>query len=107
MKRADPLAAILDAGSPINGYRVRILPYNFGQFRIQLIDPRFPDIMSPGEGTIVREMCTYERSKANSVAVALMGARDPEEVAESYAQPYNCEGKGGRIRLDNVPGDRQ
>lgn len=85
------------------GYIVRVRAYLFGQYRIQLIDERMPDLFTEGEGTIVRELCTYQAKTAGTVAARIAAAADPEAEAETYAAPHNCEGKGGRIRLDNVP----
>jgi hypothetical protein len=85
-----------------------IRPFLFGQFRIQLT--RVGNEMVPGapagRGDIVRELCTYSRTRASIVATALRDAEDPEQRAEEFANPWNCEGPGARIRLDNCPEDR-
>lgn len=99
-------APLLDLPVP-SGYRVRVRAYLFKQFRIQLIDERIPDPLTEGEGTIVRELCTYQAHTAGTVAARIAAAADPEAEAETFAKPHNCESKGGRIRLDNVPGDRE
>lgn len=82
-------------------HTILVQPYMFGQFRIQLtdiskIDPDAP----PGHGSIVREFCTYKFDKMALVVTQLRDTDDPEAVAESFATPSNCEGPGGRIRLD-------
>ena len=82
------------------GYTVVIWRYLQGQYRIQLW--RGPD--DPPE--ICRELCTYNQAKADEVADLLRDAPDPEAWCEALARPWNCEGPGGRIRLDNVEGDR-
>ncbi len=85
-------------------YTIGVQRYALGQFRIQLMDLRQPDSYAPeGHGAIVQEMCTYQQPTMKSVIEKLRGAKDPLEVARSYAKPWNCEFEGGRIRLDNKP----
>jgi len=84
-------------------YTVLVRPYTFGQFRIQLTDLRITDDYAPsGHGAIVREMCTYKQDTMEKITSGLAQARDPEVYAESLVKPGNCEGPGGRIRLDAV-----
>jgi hypothetical protein len=79
-------------------YRVTIRAYALGQHRIQLC--------KGSEYNIVREACTYKGDVASHLTIELIKAKDPEALMESLAKPWNCEAKGGRIRLDNVEGDR-
>jgi len=77
--------------------------YLVGQYRIQLTRVDQPDPHAPaGHGTIVRELCTYDRSFAYSTMIVLRGHPDPEAWCRSIERPWNCEVPGrGRIRLDN------
>lgn len=89
------------------GYSILVRPYAFGQYRIQLTKVGLKDPWAPkGHGAIVREMCTYDQAKAHEVVDRLAEAEDPEQTAEGYAEDWNCEYPGGRIRLDNTPEDR-
>lgn len=79
-------------------YSLAIRGYLWGQHRLQL--------MKGDDKHIVREACTYSSSLAGNIAMALMEADDPEAYMESLAKPWNCEGNGLRIRLDNKQADR-
>lgn len=88
-------------------YTVLVRNYMLGQFRIQLTDVRRTDPRAPkGHGQIVQEMCTYRSSTCATTVASLRNSEDPLKLARSWAKPYNCETKGGRIRLDNRPEDR-
>lgn len=88
-------------------YTVLVHGYFLGQFRIQLTDRTLPAPGAPeGHGDIVRELCTYKPEIMEQTLAELAAAADPPSYCESKARPWNCEYPGGRIRLDNVPGDR-
>ena len=91
--------------SPRHG--ILVWPYLLGQYRIQLtrIDQRDP-FAPAGHGGIVEQMCTYKPARAAEIVLALIVQDDPEAFVRSLARPWNCDGPGGRIRLDNEPGDR-
>jgi hypothetical protein len=73
-------------------YRIMLLPYLYGQYRIQLIKL---------EGdNIVRECCTYDCLKAVQAMTALRLSDKPEALMEEWATKDNCEAPGARIRLD-------
>lgn len=83
-------------------FTVLVRPYAFGQFRIQICDRAQPDPHAPyGCGSIVRELCTYRRETCSRVVFDISQSVDPPATARTYEQPWNCEGKGDRIRLDN------
>ncbi len=87
-------------------HTILVQPYMYGQFRIQLTDISKPDLDAPsGHGSIMRELCTYQADTMEFVCKQLQEAMDPEAVAESFAKSWNCEGPGGRIRLDTHPED--
>lgn len=88
-------------------YTVLLRRYLARQLRIQVTDLDRPDNSAPaGHGSIVRELCTYRPDTAVAVILNLVTAIDPEEIAQRYARPWNCEGPGLRIRLDNRSEDR-
>lgn len=109
-RHGDPLVADHQPGTlAAPGYGVVVRPYMFGQYRIQLTR-LYPDgsdepFGPAGHGEIVREMCTYDPRVAHSTVAALIAAPDPEAHCRTLERPHNCEGEGGRIRLDNKPGD--
>lgn len=85
-------------------YSVLVLPYLFGQFRIQITDTEIPDKYAvPGHGAILREMCTYNVDKMLDVVDSITNAADPLGLIKSLETPRNCEWPSGRIRLDNEP----
>ena len=85
-------------------YSVSVWPYLLGQFRIQLEDHQNV-LMSPsGHGQIIRELCTYKKHTMELTVERLRLSDEPS--AESLAFPWNCDGPGGRIRLDNRQEDR-
>jgi hypothetical protein len=93
------------AVSPVHSVLVR--PYAYGQYRIQLTRTDRPDYDAPeGHGSIVRELCTYNRATAYLIASAIATAEEPEAYCFGLERPWNCEYTGGRIRLDNTPADR-
>lgn len=75
-------------------YGVVVYPYALGQFRIQIVDAN-------NAFNVHREMCTYKWDTARSTVTQLIESDDPLGTAETFATPWNCEYKGGRIRLDN------
>jgi len=80
-------------------YTILVYHYLFGQYRIKLTDREIPDSAAPaGHGSIVQELCTYRSPKLSEVVAHLRYAKDPLEVARSWATSENCE--RGRIRLD-------
>lgn len=88
-------------------YSVLVYAYALGQYRIKLTSVAAPDRYAPeGHGSIVREMCTYSMLRMEAVVACIRHAVDPELECEIFAEPWNCEQKGGRIRLDNHPEDR-
>lgn len=80
-------------------YKVVARAFTFRQFRLQLLRKHF----ATGQFEIVREMCTYELMTAITMRDGICSCTRPEEYMESFARPWNCEVKGGRIRLDNKP----
>lgn len=92
-----PIIEVTPAGMKNPAYRVEVWPYMFGQFRIQLLNDASLDIL--------RECCTYESARCREVLVGLAQADDPPAYLETLATPHNCEGKGGRIRLDTTEAD--
>src|SRR5215203_4321209 len=68
----------------------------FKQFRLQLC--------KDDEYNIVREACAYHRHIAVAVKDLILSSDDPEKKLGDFAKPYNCDGPGGRIRLDNKEG---
>jgi hypothetical protein len=108
MKDEDlPLVQIY-AGAMISPrHSVIMRRYLMGQYRIQLTRVDEPDPHAPpGHGTIVRELCTYNRAFAVSTVLVLRGHDDPERWCRSIERPWNCESPGrGRIRLDSLPPD--
>ena len=79
-----------------NGKHLLVIrQYLYGQWRLQLCKLT--------EEEIVREACTYKRETAVAIKDAIHNAEDPEAYMESLAAGWNCEFKGGRIRLDNKP----
>ncbi len=79
-------------------YEIFIVPYLLGQYRIQICDKTN---LVDGLPDIIREMCTYQEQTKTRVVKELVESEDPLIAAETYAKPYNCEGLGARIRLDN------
>ncbi len=79
-------------------YEIFIVPYTFDQYRIQICDNT---ILVDDLPNIIREMCTYQETTKIKVVKDLIESEDPLITADTYAKPYNCEGRGGRIRLDN------
>lgn len=103
----DFIKQILPKDMSNDEYSILIRPYAFGQYRIQLTNVTRPALGAPeGHGDIVREMCTYKADTMREVTKGLAAAGDPEAYCETLVRPYNCEYKGGRIRLDNRPDDR-
>lgn len=80
-------------------YSLRVMPYLFGQFRLQLLDHERlePDT---GQPSIAQELCTYKRDIYTMVSSAIIMAVDPLAYCLTLANKYNCDGPGGRIRLD-------
>jgi hypothetical protein len=82
-------------------YSILVYHYLLGQFRIQLTDCRQPDSNAPaGHGGIVQELCTYKHTTLAKVLTLLRHSKDPLQLALSWRSQSNCEGPGGRIRLD-------
>lgn len=91
--------------SPVHSVLVR--PHLYGQYRIQLTRTDQPDRYAPeGHGSIVRELCTYNRATAYLITSAIAHAEEPEAYCFGLERPWNCEYTGGRIRLDNTQEDR-
>lgn len=86
-------------------YELQVWNYAFGQYRLMLLRPDMRDGL--GYPTIVRQMCTYKIGTVGDVVAAIREHEDPEAYCESLARWYNCEHKGGRIRLDNTEEDRK
>jgi hypothetical protein len=86
-----------------DGYRVEVWPYTFGQYRIMLIHGDNPHVGGPN---VIRQMCTYQRAVCTDICSDLLLAADPEQYCRQLEKPWNCEGPGGRIRLDNTESDR-
>lgn len=86
----------------VEGYHIEVWPYMLGQYRIMLIHGT--DVS--GFPHVTRQMCTYQRETAIDTMVKLSLAEDPEAFCRELEKPWNCEYPGGRIRLDNRPGDR-
>ena len=77
-----------------------------GQYRIQITDKTRPDAGAPeGHGEIVQELCTYRFGTLVDALGELRSADDAVVRARTWARPWNCEGEGGRIRLDNQPSE--
>ncbi len=91
-----PLVIIPPAKMANRKYYLMVWPYLGGQFRIHLI-PKWSK--NP-----IRECCTYKMGTAIEVTGKLSQATDPEAFLQSLATPENCEGPGGRIRLDPPKG---
>jgi len=89
-------------------FTILVFHFLLGQFRIKITDLRLPDLTAPeGHGSIVQELCTYQHATLARVITELRHSPDPLELARSWAKPFNCEYRGGRIRLDNQPSDRR
>jgi hypothetical protein len=84
-------------------YCVMVYQFLLGQWRIMLCDKGAPD--EGGLPGIVREMCTYDADRMTATVVRLAQSTDPEALCNSWAKPWNCEGHGGRIRLDTTEQD--
>lgn len=82
-------------------YSITVWSYLLGQYRIQLEDHFNPTSAPAGHGDIIRELCTYKKSMMELTAEAFRLSDHPPTYAESLAKPWNCEGPGGRIRLDS------
>lgn len=82
-------------------YSIAVWAYLLGQYCIQIEDHSHPIYAPQGHGDIVRELCTYSKSRMELTVEAFRLSDDPIIYAESLANPWNCEGPGGRIRLDN------
>ena len=82
-------------------YSIEVFKYLLGQFRVQLIFEGQEDPFFCCRG-IVRQMCTYKHETLVTTIHNLRSSKDPEEYCEGLAKPWNCEGSGGRIRLDNT-----
>lgn len=88
-------------------YTVVVRLYLFQQYRLQLCDSRQPDPYAPPmHGSIVQEMCTYVERKAEAISDLLCMVKDPLALARAFAEPWNCDGPGQRIRLDSRPDRR-
>ena len=98
-----PLAYVPPSSMANQRYAVQVMPYAFGQYRLQLLDTARPDCLWPDLPSIVREACTYHAVTMAGRVAELIASADPEATMERWAAPYNCEGKGERIRLDNTP----
>lgn len=86
---------------------VVIYPAFYGMLRICVCDKRFEGLGAPpGTGGIIRILETYNPLTASKVTITLRDAEDMEKAAEAYARPWNCEGPGGKIRLDTEEKDR-
>jgi hypothetical protein len=87
-------------------YSIIVRSYLFDQKRIQLTLVDAKDETAPeGHGVIVREFCTYNKSTCDETVSLLKKSSEPEEFAKTLERPGNCEGPGGRIRLDNQETD--
>lgn len=82
-------------------YSIAVWAYLLGQYRIQIEDHFNPTFAPNGHGDIIRELCTYSKSKMELTVEAFRLSNDPPAYAESLAKPWNCEDAGGRIRLDS------
>lgn len=97
-----PLLAVPSDQMTSKTHTLIVMPFAYGQFRIQLTRLDRPDPFAPiGHGSIVREMCTYSPHTAGNIVLMLRLAADPEAYARELERPWNCEHPGGRIRLDN------
>lgn len=104
MDEIKPLAEVLPDQMTSKNHTLIVMPYLFGQFRVQLTRLDRPDTFAPpGHGSIVRELCTYDPHLAGHVVFLLRLSADPEASCEELAKPWNCEYPGGRIRLDAKP----
>lgn len=87
-------------------YSISVWSYTYGQYRIQLEDHQNPIMAPVGHGDIVREFCTYKKHAMELTVEALRLSDDPPAYAASLERPWNCDGPGGRIRLDSRLEDR-
>jgi hypothetical protein len=97
-----PLMEIREPAMKAEGYSAQLWRYLLGKWHVMLLKRN-----RLGVPMIVRELCTYNRERALEEMVALMLSPDPEAHCELLAMPWNCEGNGGRIRLDNKPEDKK
>ena len=108
-EKANPLykpVCIVPQGDMVNTqYSLEVWAYMFGQFRTKLYDHNKPDSMTPNGASVVRECCTYLPTTQAQITLDLSRSHDPEALLTALERPWNCEGKGGRIRLDNKPED--
>lgn len=96
-----PIKRILPQEMKNPRYSIAVWAYMLGQYRIQLEDHHNPTYAPQGHGDIIRELCTYQKSRMELTVEAFRISEDPPAYAESLVKPWNCEGPGGRIRLDN------
>lgn len=96
-----PIANLIATGT---GYRIEIWPYLFGQYRVMLIKGENRFGLGPN---VVRQMCTYAPEIAVKVCAKLVKSPNPEKFCRRLERPWNCEYPGGRIRLDNKPGEHR
>ena len=82
-------------------YSLRVMPFLLGQFRLQLLDH---ERLWPGtnEPEIVQELCTYKPDTYRMVSAAIIMAVEPLAYCLTLATKFNCDGPGGRIRLDTT-----
>lgn len=102
-----PILSIAPEKMANSGFGVLVRPYLLGQFRIQLCSASRDS--APGGRSylrIVRECCTYQPCRMAETVEALRTADDPEALLVALERPWNCEGAGKRIRLDNTLAER-
>lgn len=100
-----PLTEIRPAAMTNSNYKVEVWPYLLGQFRFKLVKIGAPSL-SHDDGEVVRELCTYKIPTMTKTLCDLMKSPDPEAYCEALVEPWNSEGPGDRIRLDNREEDR-
>ena len=86
-------------------HKTEVWRYLLGQHRIKLVRLGAPTA-SHHEGEVVRELCTYRAATLDMTLDALQETANPEGYCEALERPWNCDGRGGRIRLDNRLEDR-
>lgn len=85
-------------------HTILVRPFLLGQYRIQVTDLRRVDPDAPpGHGEIVRELCSYIAMTCMEAIETLAAAPDVVAAVDAMGRPWNQEGPGGRIRLDNEP----
>lgn len=105
-----PLAPAAVRDKPLNimpgrnaRYTVVVWCYLFGQLRIQVWDKEAREQQHRDWGGCRRELCTYDIGTCVQVSMALTLMRNPVVGAALFEFPWNHEGVGGRIRLDDPP----